>query len=228
MNKLNSGIACGLALITLGTSLAPVTNVFANDVKTTSSTQKNSSEDKLNQLAQEYKGVSLAEVNFDKSKMNERQLELYNKLLAVQYEQANEQGTTDGKTRIQYISNLDNQMQGISIQLRNGGHGLISTKDLGKVLEFGINAGLIVSGFGSIEAMVKSLGKDAAKKVIEENILPAAINSAKTLGLKGLSDFMGGKAAGLLVSVFLNPGEKLAELIDSMDKIPNNGWIELT
>lgn len=229
MNKLNSSIACGLALITLGTSLAPVTSVFANDVKTTSSTQKSTpSESKLNQLAQEYKGVSLADVNFDKSKMSERQLELYNKLLDVQYEQSSEQGTTDGQTRIQYISNLDNQMQGLSIQFRNGGHGLISVKDLGHTFNLILNSALIFTGFGSIEVMVKSIGKQAAKKIIEENILPAVINQSKSLGLRGVASYIGGDFVTQLLENFFDPGLGGAKWIDSHDKIPNNGWIELS
>ncbi|WP_181442063.1 hypothetical protein [Enterococcus faecalis] len=114
-------------------------------------------------LANQYKGVSLFETEFNKENMTPVQLELYNKVLDLQYDIALQNGSTNGMSREQYKQYLSNAMQGFIIQPRNAGHGLISVDVLGTVLDTALNVVLIIGGFGSVSAMVKALGQEGAK-----------------------------------------------------------------
>ena len=95
-------------------------------------------------LANQYKGVSLFETEFNKENMTPVQLELYNKVLDLQYDIALQNGSTNGMSR-------------------NTGHGLISVDVLETVLDTALNVVLIIGSFGSMSAMVKELGQEGAK-----------------------------------------------------------------
>ena len=99
-------------------------------------------------LANQYKGVSLFETEFNKENMTPVQLELYNKVLDLQYDIALQNGSAKGMSREQYKQYLSNAIQGFIIQPRNTGHGLISVDVLETVLDTALNVVLIIGSFG--------------------------------------------------------------------------------
>ncbi|WP_338369802.1 hypothetical protein [Enterococcus faecalis] len=200
---ITTGVAMLLGLSPILTTGATVyANEESNYVQVNSTTKE--LEQRMEALANQYKGVSLFETEFNKENMTPVQLELYNKVLDLQYDIALQNGSTNGMSREQYKQYLSNAMQGFIIQPRNAGHGLISVDVLGTVLDTALNVVLIIGGFGSVSAMVKALGQEGAKNYLQD------------------------KAVGLIISAILSPGKQAAKLLDSIDKIPNNGYIELT
>ena len=153
-------------LLGLSPILTTGATVYANEegnyVQVNSTTKE--LEQRMEALANQYKGVSLFETEFNKENMTPVQLELYNKVLDLQYDIALQNGSTNGMSREQYKQYLSNAMQGFIIQPRNAGHGLISVDVLGTVLDTALNVVLIIGGFGSVSAMVKALGQEGAKK----------------------------------------------------------------
>jgi len=225
---LSAGIAIFMGLTPV---LYTGATVYANEenIQLQASSNSNVIEQRMNELANQYKGVSLFETDFNKKNMTSLQLELYNKILDLQYDIACQSGDTGGMSRERYKLFLSNSMQGFIVQYRNGGgHGLISVDFLGTVLDTTINIGLIVSGFGSVSTMVKALGKEGAKKFVKKELIPLVIKETEKLGIKGAKDYLKDEIVGVIVTSLLSPGKKIAEILDSRDKIPNNGYIELT
>ena len=224
---ITTGVAMLLGLSPILTTGATVyANEESNYVQVNSTTKE--LEQRMEALANQYKGVSLFETEFNKENMTPVQLELYNKVLDLQYDIALQNGSTNGMSREQYKQYLSNAMQGFIIQPRNAGHGLISVDVLGTVLDTALNVVLIIGGFGSVSAMVKALGQEGAKKFVKKEMIPVIIKESEKLGIKGAKNYLQDKAVGLIISAILSPGKQAAKLLDSIDKIPNNGYIELT
>ena len=159
---ITTGVAMLLGLSPILTTGATVyANEESNYVQVNSTTKE--LEQRMEALANQYKGVSLFETEFNKENMTPVQLELYNKVLDLQYDIALQNGSTNGMSREQYKQYLSNAMQGFIIQPRNTGHGLISVDVLETVLDTALNVVLIIGSFGSMSAMVKELGQEGAK-----------------------------------------------------------------
>ncbi|WP_229226756.1 hypothetical protein [Enterococcus faecalis] len=224
---ITTGVAMLLGLAPILTTGATVyANEESNYVQVNSTTKE--LEKRMEALSNQYKGVSLFETEFNKENMTPVQLELYNKVLDLQYDIALQNGSTNGMSREQYKQYLSNAMQGLMIQPRNAGHGLISVDFLGTALDTIINVGLIISGFGSVATMVKTLGKEGAKKFVKKELIPQVIKETEKLGIKGAKDYLKDEVVGIIVTSLLSPGSIIAKALDSHDKIPNNGYIELT
>ena len=114
-------------------------------------------------LANQYKGVSLFETEFNKENMTPVQLELYNKVLDLQYDIALQNGSAKGMSREQYKQYLSNAIQGFIIQPRNTGHGLISVDVLETVLDTALNVVLIIGSLGQCLQWLKNWVKKAQK-----------------------------------------------------------------
>ncbi|MFU1822060.1 hypothetical protein ACM6QP_14585, partial [Enterococcus faecium] len=104
-------------LLGLSPILTTGATVYANEesnyVQVNSTTKE--LEQRMEALANQYKGVSLFETEFNKENMTPVQLELYNKVLDLQYDIALQNGSTNGMSREQYKQYLSNAMQGFII-----------------------------------------------------------------------------------------------------------------
>lgn len=85
----------------------------------------------------------------------------------------------------------------------NNDHGTISTKFLGGALNVAIESALLLIGVDSVGALIKKMGKEAAKEWVEKSIKQSIIKKLSQLGLKE------------------------AEAIAANNKILSKGYIEL-
>lgn len=210
-------------------STAIPTNVFAmsNDINNRKAL-----------FVKKYAGIDLISKDFDRRKMTDEELAAYNDLLEIMYLEnktiANEEGYSK-KEYIQVAENILNQKSFLGQHSRNSvtfystystSHGLISTKMLGGILNGVITATLLVTGVASIGELIKKMGKEAAKEWVEKHVKKAIVNKLTAIGLGSFGIYVGNIIKGI-VDAYLDPGGWLAERIDGVDRIPNNGYIEL-
>lgn len=110
---------------------------------------------------------------------------------------------------------LQNTANGESISFRSAGHGLISVDFMAMALNIAIG---FVTG-GSIASYVRKKGFTALAVALESRLAANLRFKELSVVIKGLS--------GALMKV-ADPGKAIAKTLDGVDKIPNNGWIELT
>lgn len=193
------------------------------------------------EFANKYSGVDLIAIDFNREQMNVRENQAYDELLEIMYLENIDIATEEGYSKEEYIklaeSILSNQatlekysageisLYSVSYGTRSP-NGLISTKMLGGILNGVITAILIASGIASVGELIKKMGKEAAKEWVEKHVKRAIIEKLTQIGL-GKFGFYAGSIITGIIDAYWDPGGLIAERIDSIDKYPNNGYIEL-
>ncbi|MGM0207243.1 hypothetical protein IGI96_001754 [Enterococcus sp. DIV0421] len=130
------------------------------------------------------------------------------------YEQALIRFFDSSSSDFQDFTKLDKSVNGGSIGFR-AAHGLVSVNVLAGTINVMIGA---ITG-GAIASYVRKHGFQALALALQSRL--AATIRIKQLGkiIKGLSG---------VIAKIADPGKAIAQAIDNSDKIPGNGWIELT
>ncbi|MDK2902437.1 MAG: hypothetical protein PWQ93_356 [Clostridiales bacterium] len=192
-----------------------------------------------NSFVKKYAGVDLVSKNFDRTKMTAKESKAFDALLDLMYLENQDAALDEGYSKEEYKALAEDILSGnininrplLSKAPSNAytcyatSHGLISTKLLGGILNGIISATLLVTGVGSIYELVKKMGKEAAKDWVEKHLKKTIVDKLTAIGLKNFGIYVGSIISGI-VNVYLDPGGWLAERIDAVDKIPNNGYIE--
>lgn len=185
----------------------------------------------LDNLAREYKGVDLASKNFDRSKMNSEEQALLDKLLNYEASQVVHKGQSDQEFKIEMehtlsSSNFTGNTGTDFSTVKAKKHGTISNGVLGGTLNVVIDSALILSGYGSVSALVKTAGKKAAAKIISKSVITKVKGKLSSMGLKRAAVVVGGVSASQIIAAAVNPGGWIATWLDNRDNIPGNGYQE--
>lgn len=179
----------------------------------------------------EYKGIDLSTTQFDESRMNYKEKELYNLLLEKEYEKQKNSLEEKGISKAEFISEVKSYLYGeysfdsegvVSLRATR----LISVEALGSALNVVITAALIATGVGSIGELVKKLGKEGAKKWVKKHLSDKIAGVLAKIGAAKLGTWIGAFVVAI-VDTYLDPGTFLARKFDSVDAVPNSGYIEL-
>lgn len=223
-------------LITQGISLLLVTALVITSISfsvTEAFASEHTSQTALLQPSEvnEYAGIDLSGKNFDEEKMDSSEKELYQLLLDREYEKNKELLDQQNVTKEEFLGEVksylqDNSFKYESMAVTTSSTRLISVSALGSALDVAISAVLIASGFGSIGEIVKKMGKNAAKKWIKKHLSQKVQGVLAKAGAKKLGTWIGGFLVSV-VDVYLSPGTYIAKQLDSIDAIPNSGYIEV-
>lgn len=184
-----------------------------------------------------YKGLDIAKHQYDMTKMNEKERDLYNILLEKEYERQESSLDKQGVSKEEFINELKMILgndylvkQDIMIKYKAKGKKkatrLISVGALGSALNIVITATLIATGVGSIGELVKKLGKQGAKKWVKKHLSAKIVSVLTRVGAKKLGKWVGAFVVSI-IGKYLDPGIFLAKKFDSADIVPNSGYIEL-
>lgn len=184
-----------------------------------------------------YKGLDIAKHQYDMTKMNVKERDLYNILLEKEYERQESSLDKQGVSKEEFINELKMILgndylvkQDIMIKYKAKGKKkatrLISVGALGSALNIVITATLIATGVGSIGELVKKLGKQGAKKWVKKHLSAKIVSVLARVGAKKLGKWVGAFVVSI-IGKYLDPGIFLAKKFDSADIVPNSGYIEL-
>lgn len=199
-------------------------------------------ETKKIEFVNQYSGIDLNSKNFNRTQMTDKENKAYDELLEIMYLENMDIAISEGYSKTEYLQLAEDILSGnvtLSENLNSNSitysatstrasndHGTISTQFLGGVLNGVIDSALLVAGAGSVSALIKKMGKEAAKEWIEKNVKQSIIKKLSELGLKE-AGVLAGSIVGGIVDAYVDPGSWLAEQVDANDKIPSNGYIEL-
>ncbi len=181
-----------------------------------------------------YKGIDLASTQFDTSKMNEKERELYDLLLEREYETQKASLDEQGIRKEEFINGIKSFLHDeysvdgdvIVKSKAKKATRIISVGNLGSALNVAITAALIATGVGSIGELVKKLGKQGAKRWVKKHLSSKIAGVLARVGAKKLGKWIGAFVVSI-VDTYLEPGTFLAKKFDSVDAVPNSGYIEL-
>lgn len=145
-----------------------------------------------------FEGVDLSEAQFNMSKMDDKQKELYNLLLEKEYAKQKNSLDEKGISKEEFInevkSYLYNEFSFDTKDVYNSNKKakrLISVEALGSALNVVITATLIAIGVGSIGELVKKLGKEGAKKWVKKHLSSKVAAVLIKIGAKKYSVWIG-------------------------------------
>lgn len=184
-----------------------------------------------------YKGLDIAKHQYDMTKMNEKERDLYNILLEKEYERQESSLDKQGVSKEEFINELkmilgndylvkQDSMIKYKAKGKKKATRLISVGALGSALNIVITATLIATGVGSIGELVKKLGKQGAKKWVKKHLSSKIVSVLTRVGAKKLGKWVGAFVVSI-IGKYLDPGIFLAKKFDSVDIVPNSGYIEL-
>lgn len=184
-----------------------------------------------------YKGLDIAKHQYDMTKMNEKERDLYNILLEKEYERQESSLDKQGVSKEEFINELkmilgndylvkQDSMIKYKAKGKKKATRLISVGALGSALNIVITATLIATGVGSIGELVKKLGKQGAKKWVKKHLSSKIVSVLTRVGAKTLGKWIGSFVVSI-IDTYLDPGTFLAKKFDSVDIVPNSGYIEL-
>lgn len=171
-----------------------------------------------------YEGVDLTSTQFDESRMNNKEKELYNLLLDKEYEKQRDVLEEKGISKAEFMGEVKSYLSEGTMSVR--ATRLISVDALGSVLNVVITTALIATGAGSIGELVKNLGKEGAKKWAKKYLSSKIVAVLANIGAKKLGTWVGA-AVVAIVDTYLDPGTFIARQLDSVDSVPNSGYIEI-
>ena len=174
-----------------------------------------------------YKGIDLASTQFDTSKMNEKERELYDLLLEREYETQKASLDEQGIRKEEFINGIKSFLHDeysvdgdvIVKSKAKKATRIISVGNLGSALNVAITAALIGE-------LVKKLGKQGAKRWVKKHLSSKIAGVLARVGAKKLGKWIGAFVVSI-VDTYLEPGTFLAKKFDSVDAVPNSGYIEL-
>ncbi|SNX52609.1 hypothetical protein [Thermoanaerobacterium sp. RBIITD] len=111
-------------------------------------------------------------------------------------------------------------------------HHIISVGTAGAIFNAVIWVVLSFYGGGSVEACIRTLiakyGYNEARSIIEQQVVSKIVNTLIRWGMeKSLVLSLTYNITTTIIQAAIDPGDAIANYIDSRDAAPNNGWIDV-
>lgn len=218
MSKLNKIATTFLSITTIGV-FAPITPAFA---ETNQQTVQESPEDLLSpEEVNKYEGVDLLSTDFNIEQLSPTEREAFDLLVERSYHSGNIDISME-----EYRQELINLFSGNSSSAFRS-RGLVSTGVLGGALNVAISSALLAAGYGGIRAALSAMGKYQAEQLVRSVVIDKVRGVLFRYGFSKAAQWVTDAGVGIIIGSALDPGGAVARWIDSKDKKPNNGYIEL-